>query len=158
MSRPPASNAHRADAPLRRRDALGALLRWAVTGLVVGAGTSRLQASPAAGHSRRVRVTHPDPRPGITATRVLPDERVPAKAREAYRAARACPEVLDGLYCHCDCAARDGLRSLLSCFEGEMPLHCGICQGEAKLAAKLAKRGKSLTAIRAAVDDEYGDE
>jgi hypothetical protein len=45
-------------------------------------------------------VAHPDPRPGVTAGAVLPPERVPEQAKEAYDAARAIPEVLDGLYCH----------------------------------------------------------
>ena len=71
-------------------------------------------------------VTHPDPRPGITAERVLADDAVPEKSRKAYAAARVHPEVMDGLYCHCDCAERDGLRSLLECFASKMPTTCGI--------------------------------
>jgi hypothetical protein len=102
-------------------------------------------------------VAHPDPRPGVTAGAVLPPERVPEQAKEAYDAARAIPEVLDGLYCHCDCAGRhDELRSLLSCFEGTMPIGCGICQGEAKMAWRMSREGKSLQEIREAIDNTYG--
>lgn len=100
-------------------------------------------------------VIHPTPRPGITAAKVLPPERVPESAREAYKAARAIPEVLDGVYCHCDCAERDGLYSLLSCFETEMPITCGFCLEEAKMAHRLAREGKSLDEIRAAIDAEF---
>lgn len=104
----------------------------------------------------RARAKHPEPRPGITADAVLPDEAVPKRSKEAYRVAREIPGVLDGLYCHCDCAERDGLRSLLGCFEGKMATTCGICRGEAVLAGKLHAQGKTLDEIRAAIDEEYG--
>lgn len=99
---------------------------------------------------------HPEPRPDVTAEHVLPDDAVPKKYKDAYQAAREHPEILDGLYCHCDCEKRDGRRSLLSCFESEMPQHCGVCSGEARLAAKLRQEGKGLEEIRAAVDERYG--
>jgi hypothetical protein len=80
---------------------------------------------------------------------------VPYRGRESYDAARAIPEVLDGVYCHCDCAERDGLYSLLSCFETEMPITCGFCLEEAQMAHRLAREGKSLDEIRAAIDAEF---
>lgn len=101
-------------------------------------------------------VKHPAPRPGVTASAVLDPRRVPKRSREAYEAARAVPEVLDGLYCHCNCAEHRGMRSLLSCFETEMPLTCGICKGEARLAYRLSRQGKTLAEIRRAVDEAYG--
>ena len=100
-------------------------------------------------------VPHPAPRPGITAANVLDPERVPQRYRTAYEAARAVPEVLDGIYCHCACAEHRGMRSLLSCFETEMPTSCGICTGEARLAHRLSRAGRSLDDIRAAVDAAY---
>lgn len=109
-----------------------------------------------AGPRRGREVTHPDPRPGITAEHVLAEDAVPEKSRKAYAAARAHPAVLDGLYCHCDCAERDGMRSLLECFESKMPTTCGICRGEAELAGRLAGEGKTLDEIRKAVDERYG--
>jgi hypothetical protein len=99
---------------------------------------------------------HPDPRPGITADSVLPDDQVAEKAKNAYAAAREHPAILDGLYCHCDCAERDGLRSLLSCFETHMPESCSVCRGEAEMAGRLIGDGKSLDDIRAAIDRKYG--
>lgn len=101
-------------------------------------------------------VKHPDPRPGITAEHVLAEDAVPEKSRKAYAAARAHPAVMDGLYCHCDCAERDGMRSLLECFESKMPTTCGICRGESELAGRLADEGKSLDEIRKAVDERWG--
>ena len=102
---------------------------------------------------------HPDPRPGITAQHVLPDERLATAKRkkgvhEAYGAARDYPDIFDGLYCGCDCASM-GHRSLLSCYESDQPMGCMACQEEAKLVGKLVKQGKTLADIRQAVDKEY---
>ena len=85
----------------------------------------------------------------------IADDQVSEKAKEAYAAVREFPELLDGLYCHCDCAERDGLRSLLSCFETKMPQSCGFCRGEAEMAGRLAREGKTLDEIRKAVDKRY---
>ena len=109
-------------------------------------------ARPAAGG------THPDPRPGITAERVLTGAAVPRTpgAAEAYAAARAAATTLDGVYCHCDCSKHAGHRSLLTCFESEHGAYCDICMGEAMLASQLASRGTSLREIRAAIDARFG--
>lgn len=107
-------------------------------------------------HGSASRAEHPDPRPGITAADVLPAERFRKRVARIYNMARKIPQVLDGIYCHCDCHERDGLRSLLSCFENEMASTCGVCQGQAKLAHELHREGKSLEEIRAAIDAEYG--
>ena len=108
-------------------------------------------ARPAAG-------AHPDPRPGITAERVLPDATIPRTpgAVEAYAAARAAAGTLDGVYCHCDCSKHAGHRSLLTCFETDHGAYCDICMGEAMLAAQMASRGTSLQEIRAAIDARFG--
>ena len=132
-----------------RREALRTVVRAAAAAVAVLALPRGAGALP-----RRAR--HPDPRPGITAANVLADDAVPERARAAYRVAREIPGILDGIYCHCDCAERDGKRSLLGCFEGTMASTCGICRGEATLAGRLNAKGRSLDEIRAAVDDEYG--
>jgi len=102
--------------------------------------------------------THPQPRSGITAAKVLPDFAIPKNpgALEAYAAARRSAATLDGLYCHCDCSKHSGHRSLLTCFESEHAAYCDICMGEANLASDMAARGKSLTEIRAAIDRQFG--
>lgn len=106
----------------------------------------------------RVRAGHPDPRPGITAEKVLPPAAVPRTAGsvEAYAAARAVPQVLDGLFCYCDCARHSGHRSLLTCFESEHGGYCDICMGEAMLAQQMTERGEAIDAIRRAVDAQFG--
>ena len=106
------------------------------------------------GHGTR----HPEPRPGISAERVLPARIVPPTlgSIEAYAAARAVPTVVDGLYCHCNCSRTLGHRSLLTCFESNHAAYCDICMGEATTAARLAEAGGSLQQIRAAIDRQFG--
>ena len=66
--------------------------------------------------------------------------------------------IIDGIRCHCGCADLNGHYSLLSCYEGEdaMAKICPICQGEGRVAARLAKAGKSLDEIRVAIDAQFG--
>jgi len=139
---------------MQRRDAL----RLVVLGLFAGAALPRaLRAASSTARRVGLAPAHPAPREGITAAKVLADADVPMKYKDAYDAAREFPAILDGLYCHCDCAERDGLYSLLACYETRMPQSCGICSGEGRLAGRLARRGKSLDEIRAAIDKEYGE-
>ena len=101
---------------------------------------------------------HPTPRPGIDASKVLPDAQLAdwPDARPAFEAVRRIPQVADGIRCTCGCADRPGFYSLLSCYEGEgMARHCPICQGQARLALRLHEAGKSLDEIRAAIDARY---
>jgi len=125
---------------------------WLVAGAAgVALVAVLLAAQPAAG-------AHPNPRPGITADRVLTDFAIPRTpgSVEAYAAARAAAGTLDGVYCHCDCSKHSGHRSLLTCFESEHGAYCDICMGEAIMAAQLASRGTSLQEIRAAIDARFG--
>jgi len=143
--------------------ALGGLARTPLLlgALLIGAlvpGTARAQDHAHHGHAQAVEKDgrHPAPRVGITAERVLPADSVAERGREVYTMAARIAGMLDGLYCHCDCHERDGLRSLLECFENAMASTCGICLGEARKAFEMHERGKSLDEIRQAVDDAYG--
>ena len=102
--------------------------------------------------------THPEPRAGVTAAKVLGEgqyTRTPGAA-EAYAAARRQAAALDGVYCHCDCSKHAGHRSLLTCFESDHGAFCDICMGEAMLASGMAERGASLQDIRTAIDRQFG--
>jgi len=102
--------------------------------------------------------THPTPRPGVTAVKVLPVSFVPRTpgSAEAYAAAREAAATLDGLYCHCDCSKHAGHRSLLTCFEGEHGAYCDICMGEAMVAHGMVQQGRPLEEIRTAIDRQFG--
>jgi hypothetical protein len=130
-----------------------AKLPWVVAG-VAAAALVVVLARPRAGHA----AAHPEPRPGITAERVMPAAMVPEGpgTLEAYEAARRVPQVLDGIYCHCNCSKSIGHRSLLTCFESEHGSQCDICMGEAMLALQLAGSGTSLAEIRKAIDAKFG--
>lgn len=102
--------------------------------------------------------THPQPRPGITAVKVVPVSLVPRTpgSVEAYAAARASAATLDGVYCYCDCSKHAGHRSLLTCFETDHGAYCDICMGEAIVASGMAQQGRSLMEIRGAIDRQFG--
>lgn len=101
---------------------------------------------------------HPEPRPGIDASRVLPPEDL-ADAPDLislYDGIRAIPGIADGVRCQCGCANLEGFRSLLVCFEGNgMATMCQICQTQGRMVVRLAERGRSLDQIRAAVDARF---
>jgi len=126
---------------------------WVFAGLAVAAlAAAVVIVRPAAAG------THPDPRPGITANKVLASDAIPHTpgSDEAYAAARAVAATLDGVYCHCDCSKHAGHRSLLTCFESDHGAYCDICMGEAMLASQLVSRGTSLQDIRTAIDRQFG--
>lgn len=112
-------------------------------------------------HARRrhARGPHPDPRPGITGDKVATKEQLANAAAliPLFDDVRAMPEIADGIRCHCGCANSPGYRSLLSCYEGAeaMARECHTCQGQARLAARLKKEGKSLDEIRSAIDAKF---
>lgn len=105
-------------------------------------------------------VPHPEPRKGITGDRVATAEMLAAlpHLHTLFADIRAIPHVVDGIRCHCGCAEADGYYSLLSCYEGmeAMAMWCPICQGEGRVAVRMAKAGRSLDEIRVAIDAQFG--
>ncbi len=127
-------------------------LPWIIAGAAVVAIAAIVLATQSGGAGH-----HPTPRAGITGARVLPastfgeDERLV----RAYTAARAMPEVFDGLYCYCHCKEDMGHVSLLTCYESEHAASCDICLGEAEMAATMHGQGATLDAIRRAIDARF---
>jgi hypothetical protein len=108
---------------------------------------------------RPFRGPHPEPRPGVTAAKVIPavDLGSDADVMATFDKVRRIPEIVDGIRCHCGCADLAGFYSLLSCYEGAgMARYCWICQGEGNLVSRLHSEGKTLAEIRDAVDARYG--
>ena len=102
----------------------------------------------------RRKVTHPEPRPGITGENVLSGrelEDVRPKVRRIYDMAREIPGVADGIYCYCHCTAM-GHRSLLSCFESRQAIGCMGCRDVMEDAYRLYREGRTLAEIRAELD------
>lgn len=123
---------------------------------VIGLGVLVLVLGLAATRSANG-VQHPSPRAGLTAADVVPAERYAAYPRvaEVYEMAARIPEVLDGLYCHCDCSRHSDHRSLLTCFQDDHGAACDVCLTEAALAFRMTGEGRSLKEIRTAVDALY---
>ena len=127
-------------------------LPWVVAGVAVAAIAVVLVATRGGGAGH-----HPTPRTGVTGARVLAAATFGDDQRlvRAYEAARAMPEVFDGLYCYCHCKEDMGHVSLLTCYESEHAASCDICLGEAAMAAAMHANGASLDAIRSAIDARY---
>ncbi len=127
-------------------------LPWLVAAAAVAAAAAVLLIARPAGEGH-----HPDPRPGVTGARVLPASTFGEDQRlvRAYAAARAMPEVFDGIYCYCHCKEEMGHRSLLTCYESEHAASCDICLTEAAMAADLHGRGATLDEVRRAIDARF---
>lgn len=123
------------------------------------ASAAALLLLPRGARAMRSAGPHPTPRPGITAAKVLTQDKLGGKADliELFDRVREIPAVIDGIRCQCGCATLDGFYSLLSCYEGDeaMAKICHICQGEGRLAVRLHKEGKSLDEIRVAIDAKF---
>ncbi|MBI1722944.1 MAG: hypothetical protein HYR48_03425 [Gemmatimonadetes bacterium] len=127
-------------------------LPWIVTAVAVVAlgGVLVAQKMGTATH-------HPDPRAGITGAEVVPASNWSFEPIvRAYTAAAQNAQVLDGIYCYCQCKENIGHRSLLTCFETEHGSQCDICMGEAMLAAQMKGDRATLDQIRQAIDQQYG--
>jgi len=126
--------------------------------LLAGAGAAGLLSPlPAAGRTRLTGAAHPEPRPGIDASRVLSRDAVAPHAADLFDQVRQIPHVVDGIGCHCGCGDLPDMVSLLSCYEGMgMAQYCQICSGEGRLAFELHQQGRTLDEIRAAIDRRFG--
>lgn len=101
---------------------------------------------------------HPTPRRGITAANVLTRKQLAdtPKFIALFDSVREIPQVIDGIRCNCGCTDPPDFYSLLSCYEGRgMARDCVVCQGQARLAVRLHREGKSLQQIRNAIDAKF---
>src|SRR5688572_9565948 len=133
----------------KRSDAVP-VFTWVLLGALVLATLYRFAVVPAGGGD------HPEPRPAFAGS-VIAGERfaqAPQVAR-VYKMAAAVPNLLDGLYCYCECSKHAGHRSLLTCFESEHGASCDVCMDEVVMAYTMSQNGASLLEIREAIDARY---
>lgn len=147
------------------RDAWAAPTRRHFLSLVTAAAAAVLMPlAPRRARAQRVldlllRNGHPEPRPGIDASRVLTAEQLAdtPDVISLFDSIREIPHIVDGIRCYCGCAEIDGYRSLLTCFEAPgMSQYCEECQGQGQLAYARWKEGQTLEQIRRATDARYG--
>jgi hypothetical protein len=115
------------------------------------ASPMRAAALVTADHSGK----HPEPRPGIDASRVLKAEDLDGDEEliELFDNVRKIPQIVDGIRCSCGCADLPRSYSLLSCYEGGgMARYCQICQNSGRIAYERHLKGDSLKEIRRQVD------
>lgn len=77
------------------------------------------------------------------------------QTQTAYRVAQEIPEVIDQMYCYCECDKHSGHLTLLSCFTDNHAANCDICQDEALAAAQLMKQGYTVAEIRSRIDRKF---
>lgn len=77
------------------------------------------------------------------------------KQSKAYRVAKEIPEVLDKVYCYCECQKNFGHKSLLTCFVDKHGSKCGICMNEALMAYDLNKKGYDTKSIVDKIDSYF---
>jgi hypothetical protein len=89
---------------------------------------------------------------------VLDPQQFFGESQVGYLAAQQCPEIIAKLFCWCGCDETDSHTSLLDCFTTDHGADCKICTGEALMALKLKKQGKSMAEIQRAVDAKFESE
>ena len=77
------------------------------------------------------------------------------KIETAYQVAHDMPEVLDQLYCYCECDKHSGHRSLLSCYTDQHAANCDVCVNEALDASRMMKQDYKMPEIKSAIDRKY---
>lgn len=102
-------------------------------------------------------ITDPAKLRGGESRETLSPENFTGITAQAYQAAKEIPEVLDSLYCYCDCEKHFGHKSLLSCYVDEHAVHCDICIDEALMAYEMHRQGKDIQTIRNAVDEKFSE-
>ncbi len=77
------------------------------------------------------------------------------KAARTYKIARKNPELLDSIYCYCNCKQSLGHKSLLTCFVDKHAANCDICQDQALYAYSLYQKDNDIAKMRVAVDKRF---
>jgi hypothetical protein len=77
------------------------------------------------------------------------------KTARAYKVARENRELLDSMYCYCNCKKTISHKSLLSCFTDKHAVDCQICQDQAFYAASRFQGGDDIAQVRFAVDKKF---
>lgn len=104
--------------------------------------------------------SHEEPKAGSTYVRretkpTLSPALFVGRIETAYQVANDMPDLIDQLYCYCECDKHSGHRSLLSCYTDQHAANCDVCVNEALHAARLAKQGYKSAEIRREIDRRF---
>lgn len=73
----------------------------------------------------------------------------------AYDVARENRELLDSMYCYCNCKKNIGHKSLLSCYVDRHAADCEICMDQTFYACELSQKGDTIAQVRNSVDKKF---
>lgn len=93
--------------------------------------------------------------PGGEARGTLSPAFFSGKISGAYKIAREIPDLLDKVWCYCDCEINSGHKSLKTCYTTEHAAYCDICMNEAFRVNELHKKGYSIEEIRKVIHREF---
>ncbi|MGD2270666.1 MAG: CYCXC family (seleno)protein [Desulfobacterales bacterium] len=85
----------------------------------------------------------------------LSPARFVGKIARAYQVARDHRELLDSLYCYCNCKKHFGHKSLLTCYVDTHAVNCSICLDQAFYASSRYRKVGDIVAVRTAVDKRF---
>ncbi len=85
----------------------------------------------------------------------LSPARFVGKTARAYKIAKDQRELLDSMFCYCNCKKNNGHNSLLSCYTDNHAVNCSICQDQAFYAYSRFQGGEDIARVRAAVDKKF---
>jgi hypothetical protein len=74
---------------------------------------------------------------------------------KAYNVAKENRELLDSIYCYCNCKKSFGHKSLLTCFVDQHAVKCTICKDQALYAHSLYQKDNDIAQVRVAVDKRF---
>lgn len=77
------------------------------------------------------------------------------KTARAYNIARENRDLIDSIYCYCNCKKNLGHKSLLTCFVDTHAKNCKICQDQALYAYARYQKNPDLVRVRNAVDKKF---
>ena len=93
-------------------------------------------------------------RGGETRATISPVQFIGETAK-AYQLAKDQRDLLDSMFCYCNCKKNYGHRSLLSCYVDKHAQDCKICRDQAFYAYAQYQQGKDIAQVRIAVDKKF---
>jgi hypothetical protein len=121
------------------------------------ASTEAAKSGPLSSTGMHIPAHYESAPPASKLAAIVAPEQFSGKAREAYQAVRATPQLIAQMPCYCHCDRGLGHKSLHSCFEDDHAATCATCIDEALMAYQLQKRGMSPTQIREQIIAQFGD-
>lgn len=143
-----------ANTSIRKKPVYLLLFAVVIVGVVAGFSLSSFISGSQKGIDYS-QITDPSQLRGGETKPVLSPAYFVGQTSRTYQIAREIPEILDSVYCYCNCMIHSGHKSLLSCFTDLHGANCDICQNQALRAYELYKGGMGVVDVRKTIDKEF---